>query len=135
MVDTCSDRLILEVDRGYARGYGFTLLQRVLDAETGEYNNVPIDLTGLTVLFQVKLSPYVEVKPLIAKEITESSDAVAVGYINNSTQGQFQVQITNEESMLLKPRDSSLCIYLKDKDTFTNISRNGNYYAIFRVLK
>ena len=135
MVDTCSDRLVLEVDRGYARGYGFTLLQRVLNTESGEYNNVPIDLTGLTVLFQVKLSPYVEVKPLIAKEITEASDEVAVGYINNPTQGQFQVQITNEESLLLKPRDYSLCIYLKDQDTFTNISRNGNYYAIFRVLK
>ena len=79
MVDTCLDKLVLEVDRGYARGYGFTLLQKVLDPETGEYKNVPIDLTGLTVLFQVKLSPYVEVKPLIAKEITESSDEVEVG--------------------------------------------------------
>ena len=135
MTENCLDKLVLEIDRGYARRYGFTLLQRVLDSETGEYNNVPIDLTGLTVLFQVKLSPYVEVKPLITKEITESSDEVAVGYINNPTQGKFQVQITNEESLLLKPRDYSLCIYLKDQDTFTNISRNGNYYAIFRVLK
>lgn len=135
MTENCLDKLVLEVDRGYARGYGFTLLQRVLDPDSGEYNNVPIDLTGLTVLFQVKLSPYVEVKPLIAKEITEDSDGVEVGYINNPTQGKFQVQITNEESLLLKPRDYSLCIYLKDQDTFTNISRNGNYYAIFRVLK
>lgn len=135
MTENCLDKLVLEVDRGYARGYGFTLLQRVLDPDSGEYNNVPIDLTGLTVLFQVKLSPYVEVKPLIAKEITEDSDEVEVGYINNPTQGKFQVQITNEESLKLKPRDYSLCIYLKDQDTFINISRNGNYYAIFRVLK
>ena len=135
MSTNCLDKLILEIDRGYARGYQFTILQNVLDEETNTYTQKPLDLTGLTVEFRVKLTPYIETVNLITKDITETSDEVSVGYINNPTAGQFVVQITNEDSLKLKPRDYALCIYIKDQDTFTNISRNGNYYAIFRVLK
>lgn len=129
------NRLVMEVNQGCARGYAFTLLQNVCNSYTGEYEEQPLDLTRYSVEFQVKLSPYFKIRPLIAKSITTDSDSATVGVITDPENGVFQVQLTQADTLKLPPRDYSLCIYLKelDCDVWTNISGEGNKFAIFRV--
>lgn len=117
------DRMVVEVNQGCPRGFSFTLLQ----------DEQPMDLTNLTVLFQVKISPYFKLPSLIEKEVTEDSDRTTVGVITDPTQGVFQIQLTMEDTLKLPPDDYPLMITIVDKDTRTNISSDGNYNAVFRV--
>ena len=130
------EHLVLEINQGCPRGYSFTINQQhtAIDPDTGDEIVViePLDLTGLTVEFRVKEAPYYKLKSLISKDITTTED-LAKGWISEPTLGQFQVQLTMEDTLKLPPKDYALCIYLKDKDTFTNISGDGNRFAIFRV--
>lgn len=127
--------LVLEINQGCPRGYSFTINQKhsSIDEEGNEIQVLtPLDITGYTVQFRVKEAPYYKLKDLIAKDITEVEDATK-GVITNPTEGKFTVQITLEDTLKLPPNDYALCIYLKDEDTFTNISGDGNRFAIFRV--
>lgn len=127
----CNNKLVLEINQGCPRGFGFTLNQRVCNLETGEYDIKPLDLTGLTIVFQVKAAPYYALKALIDKEITENESVD--GYINNPQEGKFIVNITQEDSIKLPPKEYALMILLKDGDTTTHLSGDGNCYAIYRV--
>lgn len=134
---TCNNgsHLVLEVNQGCPRGYSFTLnqIRYTLDEDGNEVGVIePLDLTNLVVEFRVKEAPYYKLKSLISKDITEVED-LTKGWISEPTEGKFQVQLTMEDTLKLPPKDYALCIYLKDKDTFTNISGDGNKFAIFRV--
>lgn len=127
--------LVLEVNQGCPRGYSFTINQTrySLDENGNEIGVIePLDLTGYTMEFRVKEAPYYKLKSLISKDITEQEN-LSVGWISEPTKGKFQVQLTKEDTLKLPPKDYALCIYIKDKDTFTNISGDGNRFAIFRV--
>lgn len=127
--------LVLEVNQGYPRGYSFTINQThyTLDEDGNEVGVIePLDLTGYTIEFRVKEAPYYKLKSLISKDITEVED-LTQGWISEPTEGKFQVQLTKEDTLKLPPKDYALCVYIKDKDTFTNISGDGNKFAIFRV--
>lgn len=127
-----SDRLVLEINQGCPRGFGFTLKQKVWNNDTHEYNMVPVDLTGLTINVQVKMAPYVTLPALIEKNITEVED-LTQGQITDATNGKFKLQITQEDSVKLKPGEYALVINMVDKDTLTHLSGDGNNYAIYRV--
>lgn len=127
-----SDRLVLEINQGCPRGFGFTLKQKVWNNDTNEYNKVPVDLTGLTINVQVKMAPYVALPALIEKNITEVED-LTQGQITDATNGKFKLQITQEDSVKLNPREYALVINMVDKDTLTHLSGDGNNYAIYRV--
>lgn len=127
-----SDRLVLEINQGCPRGFGFTLKQKVWNNDTNEYNMVPVDLTGLTINVQVKMAPYVTLPALIEKNITEVED-LTQGQITDATNGKFKLQITQEESVKLNPGEYALVINMVDKDTLTHLSGDGNNYAIYRV--
>lgn len=127
-----SDRLVLEINQGCPRGFGFTLKQKVWNNDTNEYNMVPVDLTGLTINVQVKMAPYVTLPALIEKNITEVED-LTQGQITYATNGKFKLQITQEESVKLNPGEYALVINMVDKDTLTHLSGDGNNYAIYRV--
>lgn len=131
MADTI-ERLVLQVNQGCPRGFGFTLHQRVYYSDTDSYNIVPVDLTGLTIQVQVKKAPYEKLPALIDKEITEDSDG-EVGQITEPLNGKFTLQITEEESKALIPGEYALIINMVDKDTYTHLSGDGNNYAIYRV--
>lgn len=127
--------LVLEVNQGYPRGYSFTINQihYTLDEDGNEIGVIePLDLTGYTIEFRVKEAPYYKLKSLISKDITTTED-LTQGWISEPTEGKFQVQLTKEDTLKLPPKDYALCVYIKDKDTFTNISGDGNKFAIFRV--
>lgn len=127
-----SDRLVLEINQGCPRGFGFTLKQKVWNNDTNEYNTVPVDLTGLTINVQVKMAPYVTLPALIEKNITEVED-LTQGQITDATNGKFKLQITQEDSVKLNPGEYALVINMVDKDTLTHLSGDGNNYAIYRV--
>lgn len=127
-----SNRLVLEINQGCPRGFGFTLKQKVWNNDTNEYNMVPVDLTGLTINVQVKMAPYVTLPALIEKNITEVED-LTQGQITDATNGKFKLQITQEESVKLNPGEYALVINMADKDTLTHLSGDGNNYAIYRV--
>lgn len=127
-----SDRLVLEINQGCPRGFGFTLKQKVGNNDTNEYNMVPVDLTGLTINVQVKMAPYVTLPALIEKNITEVED-LTQGQITDATNGKFKLQITQEDSVKLNPGEYALVINMVDKDTLTHLSGDGNNYAIYRV--
>jgi hypothetical protein len=127
-----SDRLVLEINQGCPRGFGFTLKQKVWNNDTNEYNMVPVDLTGLTINVQVKMAPYVTLPALIEKNITEVED-LTQGQITDATNGKFKLQITQEDSVKLNPGEYALVINMVDKDTLTHLSGDGNNYAIYRV--
>lgn len=127
-----SNRLVLEINQGCPRGFGFTLKRKVWNNDTNEYNMVPVDLTGLTISVQVKMAPYVTLPALIEKNITEVED-LTQGQITDATNGKFKLQITQEESVKLNPGEYALVINMVDKDTLTHLSGDGNNYAIYRV--
>lgn len=127
-----SDRLVLEINQGCPRGFGFTLKQKAWNNDTNEYNMVPVDLTGLTINVQVKMAPYVTLPALIEKNITEVED-LTQGQITDATNGKFKLQITQEDSVKLNPGEYALVINMVDKDTLTHLSGDGNNYAIYRV--
>lgn len=127
------NRLVMEVNQGCPRGFAFTLLQSQINSESGETEQVPIDLTNYTVQFRVKAAPYYKLENLIQKDITTTSDSQTVGVITNPTDGEFQVQLTMEDTLKLPPAEYALCIYLNNNGYMTNISGEGNRYAIFRV--
>lgn len=127
------NRLVMEVNQGCPRGFSFTLLQSRINSESGETEQVPIDLTNYTVRFRVKAAPYYKLENLIQKDITTTSDSQSVGIITNPTDGKFQVQLTMEDTLKLPPAEYALCIYLDNNGCMTNISGEGNRYAIFRV--
>lgn len=127
--------LVLEVNQGYPRGYSFTINQThyTLDEDGNEIGVIePLDLTGYTIEFRVKEAPYYKLKSLISKDITEVED-LTQGWISEPTEGKFQVQLTKEDTLKLPPKDYALCVYIKNQDTFTNISGDGNKFAIFRI--
>lgn len=126
------DKIVLEVNQGCPRGFGFTLKMKVWNNDTGEYDIVPVDLTGLTINVQIKMAPYVTLPSLIEKNITETDNATQ-GQITDATNGKFTLQITQEESVKLNPGEYALIINMVDKDTLTHLSGSGNNYGIYRV--
>lgn len=126
------ERLVLQVNQGCPRGFGFTLQQKVYDSETDAYDIVPVDITGLTIHVQVKKAPYTKLPALIDKKITEDSEP-EVGEITDPVDGKFTLQITKEESEKLIPGEYALVIDMVDQDTYTHLSGEGNNYAIYRV--
>lgn len=131
MTDTI-ERLVLQVNQGCPRGFGFTLQQRVYQEDTDTYNIVPVDITGLTIRVMIKMAPYAKLPALIDKEITEDSEA-DVGLITDPINGKFTLQINEEDSNKLKPGEYALIVQLVDQDTYTHLSGDGNNYAIYRV--
>ena len=116
------DELVLEVKQGEARGFNFTINQ----------DGTPFDLTGWTVNVQIKNAPYYSIPPMVEKIITETSDLNTAGRIMSPTEGQFTLQI-NQEDALYPPFDYYLTIFLTDGTQNINISGDGNYNAIYRV--
>lgn len=126
------NKLVLEVNQGCPRGYAFTVRQKVYNDE-GNITYNPLDLTGMTIEFLVKKAPYYKLPSLISKYITESSSTIDTGQITDGANGQFMVQITQEESVKLPPGEYALIIRIIDKDTVNHLSGDGNNYAIYRV--
>lgn len=134
MTCNCNNNLILEINQGCPRSYTFTINQKKYIEEDKQITEeiTPLDLSGTKIIFEVKEAPYYKLKPLISKTIDENNSSN--GYISNPTGGQFQIYVSLNDTLILPPNDYALCIYLKNGDgSFTNISGEGNKFAIFRI--
>lgn len=127
------DKLVLEINQGCPRGYAFTINQKVYGDDNTIYTLEPLDLTGMEIEFLVKKAPYYKLPSLISKMISETSSLVDTGQITDAKNGQFFVQITQEESIKLPVGEYALMMRIIDKDTVNHISGDGNNYAIYRV--
>lgn len=132
MVCSNHDRMVLEVNQGCPRGFGFTLLSRII-TDTGESIDLPYDLTGATLKVAVKHAPYINLPNFIEKVISTDSDLNTVGQITDAVNGKFQVQFT-EKDVKLKVGEYALVIIMIAGDGVEyHLSGDGNSYAIFRV--
>ena len=118
------NQLVLAVSQGEQRSFSFTLLQ----------DDAPLDLEGYTVLIYVMNAPYAQLEPIISKEITTVSDYNTVGQITDVNEGKFVVTFTEDE-INIPPYDYYFVAELTDGFTTQNITHNGNYSAIFRVME
>lgn len=119
------NKLVMEVNQKCPRGFSFTIKQ----------NGQPMDLTNYNIVFMVKFAPYYTLPDIIKKTITLDSDTATVGRITDPTQGQFTVQITDEDTIKVPPNEYSLMLNLVEttSNIVTKLSGEGNKYAIFRV--
>lgn len=81
---------------------------------TLRYQDASVDLSGNTIVFQVKNYPEQMDNFLIEKNVTESSDPYEDGNIYNATGGKFNV-------------------FLKEDDTSNLCTDQVYYYALWRV--
>lgn len=81
---------------------------------TLKYQDAPVDLSGNTIVFQVKIYPEQTDNFLVEKNITETSDPYEDGNIYNATGGKFNV-------------------FLKEEDTLNLCTEQVYYYALWRV--
>lgn len=119
----------LKVKQGEEKSVGFTIKQ----------NGEAMDLTDYTVHFQVKRTPVVTSKPIVDKYITTSnfaqiynidglkvqipSDINKAGQITDSSNGQFQVHL-NEEDTSYNTGDYYLIISLEQYED--KLDKDGN---------
>lgn len=126
-VCTCNDdnnQLVLMVSQGEQRSFGFTLLQ----------DDEPFDLNGYAVMVYVMNAPYAQLEPIITKEITTTSDYNTVGQITDAENGKFVITFLAED-INIPPYDYYFVAEITDGYTTQNVTHNGNYSAIFRVME
>ena len=134
MVCSNHNRLVVEVNQGCPRGFGFTLLEKVYSPSGDTYEERPVNLTDQAIEVKVKMAPYDKLPALISKLVTSDSDNTIDGMINNPTQGEFVVYFTQEDTVKLPPNDYALIMRLIGNGTSVyHLSGDGNNYAIFRV--
>lgn len=128
MTYCANNRLILEVKQGENRSFNFTLLQYDNNNE-----ETPIDLTGYTVEFEVRVMPYVNTPPIFTKklDVTATQD----GQINDPTNGKFFVYIYSSDIDNLPPQDYYLSIYIVNGVIRTAISGDGDNSSIIRFCQ
>lgn len=128
MFNNCNEKLVLEVKQGETRQFVFNVTQGY---ETNE--ELPLDLTGKSLIFTVRPSPYDTVTPVFSKTITidETND----GYISNPTNGEFIVNILNTDWKSYPVQDYYLSIYVVDEEQQYSISGDGDTSSIIRFCK
>lgn len=118
-----------------------TVTQLTLSVKQGEVFDIPFviqsdgaikDLTGATILFEVKKTPLASASAIISKTITEDSDIDTIGQITYPTSGQFQVHLDSTDTGYA-PYDYYLIITLILNDQEDIISSIGNKKAVYRI--
>lgn len=128
MYNYCNDRLILEIKQGESKSFSFNITY-----DTDNFKDVPFDLTGATVLFQVRESPYLNVTPFISKQITSVFDDDS--FISDPENGEFVVFVSLVDYQNLPPKDYYVSIYVEKNGESFSITGNGDNSSIFRICK
>ena len=97
------NRVKIKVKQGEEISFGFTIKGAVLNQETNEYEQQPLDLTDYKIKFQVKVAPLEKVKPIIDKliELPKEPSGIepyTVGEIYDAENGKFYVHLTKEDT-------------------------------------
>lgn len=133
MVCSNHDRMVVELNQGCPRGFGFTLLQKMVVDNNVELE-IPVNLTDQSIEVEVKTAPYAKLPALIHKVVSATSDTITDGIITDPATGQFVVQFTHEDTVKLPPNDYALIMRLLGNDTSVfHLSGDGNNYSILRI--
>lgn len=119
-----SNKLIVPCKQGEEFNVGFTIMA----------GDIPMDLTGYDIVFQVKEVPLERVGPIISKLITTTSDMNTDGVISFPGQGQFTVHLSKEDTSN-HTGDYSLIIAVKADNYYDIISSRCCSNAIFRICE
>lgn len=117
------DRVELLIKQGEQRSYIFNITNA--DA-------TPLDLSGKEILVEIKKYPLYKVKALV--EITLSNIDNGNGYINDPTNGQFTLTLTENESSL-NPAEYYLIITMISGSERIIISGEGDLSGILKVCR
>lgn len=117
------DRVELLIKQGEQRSYIFN----IANADT-----TPLDLSGKEILVEIKKYPLYKVKALV--EITLSNIDNGNGYINDPTNGQFTLTLTENESSL-NPAEYYLIITMISGSERIIISGEGDLSGILKVCR
>ena len=117
------DRVELLIKQGEQRSYIFN----ITNADT-----TPLDLSGKEILVEIKKYPLYKVKALV--EITLSNIDNGNGYINDPTNGQFTLTLTENESSL-NPAEYYLIITMISGSERIIISGEGDLSGILKVCR
>lgn len=121
----CNDeRVELVIKQGEQRSYKFNITDK---------DKTPIDLSSSSIEIQIKEYPLYKVKSIIDIELT--NEITQNGYINNPTEGQFTLTITEQQSGSLIPKEYYLIIILVTGDNRVIISGENQASGILVVCR
>jgi len=121
----CNTSLNMKIKKGESLGFVFNLKQ----------NNEVMDLTGASILFQVREELADNGVYVINKTITEGSSLSTIGQIINPSQGQFVIKVTNTDTENLTALKPYFCaIYVEINGDIRCISANSDDVAFLTVL-
>ena len=122
----CENKAIeLYIKKGESKGFAFTLYE----------NGAPIDLTGGSIIFQVRDNVVDSGTYLINKTITTSSNIETTGKITDAEKGEFTIKVTSSDiSSLLTTRPYFMAIYYSVGGIIRCVSADGDSVGQFVVL-
>ena len=121
--DCNDDRVVLLMKQGEQRSFIFN----ITDSE-----GRPLDLTGRTILVDIKKYPLVKITPIysILLDTIEGDN----GYINDPMNGQFTLTITEEQSSL-NPAEYYLIITMITGEERIIISGEGDLSGVLKICR
>lgn len=121
----CMNNLKLKIKKGESLGFAFTLSQ----------NNNPINMTGGSIIFQVRDDVADNGFYVINKTITEDTSLATIGKITSAENGTFVIKITDSDIANLSTLKPYFCaIYYENNGDSRCISANSGQCAQLIVL-
>lgn len=122
--DCNNDRIEMLIKQGEQRSYVFNITDK---------DKNPVDLSSSSIEVQIKTYPLYKVKSLY--DIILDTNSSEYGYINNPTNGQFTLTITEDISGNLPPKEYYIIITMVTGENRVIISGEGQQSGRFIVNK
>lgn len=120
-----NNSIALQIKKGESIGFAFTVYE----------NDAPINLTGGTVVFQVRENIIDDGNYIINKLISEASSAETAGQITDPEKGEFEVKVNSSDiENMLTTRPYFLAIYYNVNGVSRCVSAQGDSVGTFNVL-
>lgn len=122
--DCNNDRIEMLIKQGEQRSYVFNITDK---------DKNPVDLSNSSIEVQIKTYPLYKVKSLY--DIILDTNSSEYGYINDPTNGQFTLTITEEISGNLSPKEYYIIITMVTGENRIIISGEGQLSGVLVVCR
>lgn len=122
--DCNNDRIEMLIKQGEQRSYVFNITDK---------DKNPVDLSSSSIEVQIKTYPLYKVKSLY--DIILDTNSSEYGYINDPTNGQFTLTITEEISGNLSPKEYYIIITMVTGENRVIISGEGQLSGVLVVCR
>lgn len=122
--DCNNDRIEMLIKQGEQRSYVFNITDK---------DKNPVDLSSSSIEVQIKTYPLYKVKSLY--DIILDTNSSEYGYINDPTNGQFTLTITEEISGNLSPKEYYIIITMVTGENRIIISGEGQLSGVLVVCR